>query len=169
MIPDIDRAGGKGCRVSWLCAESNAVPLLSWRPLSTHRAGKIWKALRSKQQESRATYLFSLIKSHFGGFGNGSGMRWGRRSLAHSANPHLRTARRMALLVMTSPGPGQGYLQFHGSWVVAATPCSNFTLWSLRKRKEAGKTPNLWHISELAWWLQLFVISVGGGCRYPLP
>lgn len=89
-------------------------------------------------------------------------MRRGRRSLTPSANPHVKTARRKALLV-TSPGPQQEYLQFCCSWVVVASPCSNFTPWSLRKRKEAGKTPYLWHISELARWLQLlFMISVGG-------
>lgn len=142
MISDTDRAGGKGCRLSWLCAEPDALPVLSWRPLSTHRAGNIWKALRSKQQQSSATYFFTIIKSRFEGFENGSGMRRGRRSLTPSANPHVKAARRKALLV-TSPGPQQEYLQFCCSWVVVAPPCSNFTPWSLRKRKEAGKTPYL--------------------------
>lgn len=63
-------------------------------------------------------------------------MRRGRRCLAPSANFHVKTAQRKALLGMTSAGPRQGYLQFCGSWVVAAPPCSNFTLWSWGKGRK---------------------------------
>lgn len=42
--------------------------------------------------------FFTIIKSRFGGFENGSGMRRGRRSLTPSANPHVKAARRKALL-----------------------------------------------------------------------
>lgn len=128
-----------------------------------------WKdpesAQEQTQHESSTTYSLRIIRCHWRGFTNGSGTRRGRRGLAPSANPHTKTAQRKALL-LTSPGPRQHHLQLCCSWAVAAPPCSNFTLWSLRNRKGAGEPPDLWHISGLAQWLQLFMISVGGGCRY---